>query len=209
MGKSWGATVESNMVPTEPPRLAAQMNFLLAADGLKTVARGNHIADGSRNENSAEHSWHVALMAMVLAEYCPDPIDLGHVLKLLIVHDLVEVYAGDTQIYNDEAVIGQADREARAAQMIFGLLQDDQELTFKELWREFEEDQTAEAGFARAIDALAPTWLHWGDHSTARAEPLDSQKILALKASRLERYPALWEMMQQVVRSARQRGMIK
>ena len=190
------------METLEPSRLEAQMAFLLAADELKGVERASRIADGSRRENSAEHSWHVALMALVLAEHCPEKIDLGRVLSLLVVHDLVEVYAGDAGIYDDAATQGQADREAESARRLFGLLPDDQEARFHDLWREFEEGTTAEARFARAVDALAPTWLHWGDHANPVPEPLTARRIMARKRPALETYPALFDLLGRVVDSA-------
>jgi len=200
--------VHSSMVTADLPRLSAQMSFLLAADGLKKVLRGNRIGDGSRRENSAEHSWHVVLMAMVLVEYGPHPLDIGRVLQLLTVHDLVEVYAGDTMIYDEESRLGQAEREALAAKELFGHLPDDQHAQFESLWSEFELASSPEARFSRAVDALAPTWLHWGEHSKCQPENLTAGQILEKKTQWLAPYPVLLEMMKKIVSAAVDRGLI-
>jgi putative hydrolase of HD superfamily len=189
-------------------RLEAQFSFLLAADGLKSIIRANSVADGSRKENSAEHTWHVALMALVLAEHCPEPIDVGKVLTILIIHDLVEVYAGDASIYDDEAVRGQADREEEAARRMFQLLPVDQCVSMASLWREFEDRSSAEGRFARAVDALAPTWLHWGEHAHPSPAPLTAKRVMERKTKVLSSYPVLFELLERVVNSALDRGLI-
>ncbi len=190
-------------------RLEAQMAFLLKADALKTVTRSNHIADGSRRENSAEHSWHVALMAMVLVEHYPEPVTLRRVLELLIVHDLIEIYAGDTVIYDEEAAKGRIDRESEAARTLFGLLPEGQADSFAALWREFEDRQTPEAKFARAIDALAPTWLQWGEHANPVPGDLTIEQVLRHKSEILRDFPSLSAVLNQVVGSAGTRGLIR
>jgi putative hydrolases of HD superfamily len=189
-------------------RLKAQMSFLLAADALKGVTRTCILSDGSRCENSAEHSWHVALMAIVLAEYATEPVHIPRVIELLITHDLVEVYAGDTLIYDDQAVIGQAERELAAAQKLFSILPPDQRENIALMWREFEERSTPEARFARAIDALAPTWLHWGEHANPVPDGLRAQTVFQRKREALEPYPALFQMLKDVVNSAVDRGLM-
>jgi putative hydrolases of HD superfamily len=140
---------------TAESRLADQLAFLLEVDALKSVVRRNYVADGSRLENTAEHSWTLALMAVVLAEHAVEPVDVGKVVQMVVVHDLVEVDAGDTYIYDDAALAGQAEREALAADRIFGLLPDDQGPALRALWEEFEDGDSAEARFARAVDRMA------------------------------------------------------
>jgi len=196
------------MEDTDVERLDAQMRFLLAADGLKGVLRGNTIGDGTRRENSAEHSWHVALMAMVLAEHCPHPLDLARVVELLIVHDLVEVYAGDTNIYDEQGATDQAEREALAASKLFGLLPADQASHFNERWLEFEHRTTPDARYARAVDAIAPTWLHWGAHTKVAAGNLTAEEIRAHKAELLSSYPVFTQLLNQVIDSAVARGLV-
>ena len=193
-------------VPTS--RLQAQMTFLLAADGLKNVKRTCIISLGNRVENSAEHSWHVALMAMVLAEHCPEPIEISRVIELLLIHDLVEVYAGDTLIYDDEAIKDQALREQTAAEKLFGMLPRDQRKRIESLWEEFESRSTPEARYAKAIDSIAPTWLHLGEHATPPAEKLTVGMILERKRKILEAYPVLMTMLEEILESAVKRGLI-
>jgi putative hydrolases of HD superfamily len=142
-------------------RLGQQLAFLIEVDRLKTVLRASTLAADARRENDAEHSWHLALMVPVLAEYADEPIDVGHTIKLVVVHDLVEVYAGDTPLYDDQARVSQVERELAAADRLFGLLPQDQAVEFRALWDEFEARQTPEARFAKAIDRLEPNLLNW------------------------------------------------
>jgi putative hydrolase of HD superfamily len=137
-------------------RIARQLAFLLEADKLKSVLRRTPLVDGSRQENSAEHSWHLVLAAMVLREHVTLACDLVHVLELLAVHDLVEIDAGDTFAYDIPSQSTKAARETAAAERIFGLLPSDQAAPFRELWEEFEAQQTSEARFANALDRVQP-----------------------------------------------------
>ncbi len=189
-------------------RIDAQLNFLLEADKLKRVDRANFLADGSRRENSAEHSWHVTLMAIVLAECCPEPVCLCRVLELLTIHDLVEIGAGDTPLYDNEAIQSQLDRETAAAEHLFAMLPAGQSTRLLQLWQEFEARLTPEARFARAVDALAPTWLHWGSHSNPSPANLTPAQIYARKRALLEPYPVLWAFFQSIVQSAQARGLL-
>ena len=144
------------MLPFPDPRLSAQIGFILEIDKLKTILRQTLLVDSSRRENDAEHSWHIATMAFVLAEYADDPVDPGRVAKMLLIHDVVEIDAGDTFIH-DEA--GHADKEAReqaAAERLYGLLPADQAAELAGLWREFEAAESAEARFAHSLDRLQP-----------------------------------------------------
>ncbi len=137
-------------------RLSRQLEFIVEIDKLKNVLRRTSIMDGSRRENSAEHSWHLALMALVLADYADQPVDTGHVIRMLLLHDLVEVDAGDTFCYDEEGLLSQAEREQRAAKRLFGLLPSEQATELRNLWVEFEVGATAEARFAVALDRLQP-----------------------------------------------------
>jgi putative hydrolase of HD superfamily len=156
---------------THEERLRAQLAFVVEVDALKSVLRRNDVADSSRRENTAEHSWSVALMAMVLAEHADEPVDVGTVVRMAVVHDLVEVDAGDTYIYDEAAMHGQEARERGAADRIFGLLPADQGRALRALWEEFETGTTAEARFARAVDRMAGFLLNhasggrsWQEH---------------------------------------------
>ncbi len=140
-------------------RLARQIQFILEIDKLKEVFRRSYLLDESRHENSAEHSWHLAVMAVLLWEHAKNPsIDLLRILKMVIVHDIVEVDAGDTFIYDEEGG-GEAKtaRELAAAERLFSLLPTDQAVNMRALWEEFEAGLTREAKFANAIDRLEPT----------------------------------------------------
>jgi putative hydrolase of HD superfamily len=141
---------------TAAARLDAQMAFLTEACRLKSVTRATTLCDGSRPENSAEHSWHLALYALVLGEHAPEGVDITRVIRMLLLHDLVEIDAGDTPIYAqvDHAAI--AEREAAAADRLFGLLPLDQAGDLRALWDEFEAAQTADARFAKALDRFQP-----------------------------------------------------
>ena len=147
------------MGPEEP--LESQLRFVLEADRLKTVTRQSLIADSSRRENSAEHSWHLALMALVLAEHAPPGTDLCKVSAMLLVHDLVEIDAGDLFLYADAAAHArQEEAELAAADRIFAILPAPQAAAVRALWEEFEERRTPEARFARALDRLQPMLLN-------------------------------------------------
>lgn len=146
-------------------RLHEQIEFLCAIDELKRVERQTTLLDGSRRENSAEHSWHLALYAMVLAEYGGD-LDVGRVLRMVLVHDIVEIDAGDTYIYDEQGQATKEERERQAADRLFALLPDDQAGVLRAAWDEFEERETPEARFAYAIDRLQPL-LH--NHRTGGA----------------------------------------
>lgn len=137
-------------------RLARQLDFIIEMDRLKHVNRRAPLADGSRVENSAEHSWHLALAALVLAEYSNEPIDLERVIRILLVHDVIEIDAGDTYAFDAQANLDKPEREERAAERLFGLLPADQAAEFRALWEEFEARETAEARFANAVDRFMP-----------------------------------------------------
>ena len=136
-----------------------QPTFLVEVDRLKTIVRRSPLAAAERRENDAEHSWHLAMMVIVLAEHADEPIDVGHTLRLVLVHDLVEIYAGDTPPYDDAAAADQRERETKAAGELFSILPADQADRLRRLWDEFEERRTPEARFAKALDRLQPLLL--------------------------------------------------
>jgi putative hydrolase of HD superfamily len=146
----------------------ARLEFLVAAHGLTGVARLNRLLDGSRGETSAEHSWHLALAALVLGE--DEDLDLARVIGMLLVHDVVEVDAGDVPVYDLEARLAIAADEERAAVRLFGLLPETTGAKLHELWHEFEAAETREARFARALDRLQPILIHWAGDGAAWAE---------------------------------------
>ncbi|MGH1561635.1 HD domain-containing protein [Mumia sp. DW29H23] len=142
-------------------RLAAQLTFIAEADRLKTILRASPLAAADRRENDAEHSWHLALMVLLLSEYADESFDVGHAIKLVVVHDLVEIYAGDSPVFDPAAVVDQRAREEAAADRLFALLPEDQAREIRELWDEFESGATPESRFGRAMDRLEPMLLNW------------------------------------------------
>lgn len=137
-------------------RLARQLQFILEIDNLKGILRRSLLLDSRRRENLAEHSWHLAMMALVLAEHSNDPIDQLHTLKLVLVHDIVEIDAGDTYAYDADEHADKDERVRKASQRIFGLLPTDQAEEFIRLWEEYQGQQAPEARFALALDRLMP-----------------------------------------------------
>lgn len=146
--------------PATDPRLDAQFAFLNEADRLKSVLRATTLCDGSRRENSGEHSWHLALYAMVLADQAPEGVEIDRVIRMLLLHDLVEIDTGDVPIHSaNGAAHASTDTvlaEQRAADRIFGLLPPDQALAFRALWEEFEAAETPDAVFAKSLDRVQP-----------------------------------------------------
>jgi putative hydrolase of HD superfamily len=136
--------------------LLQQLNFLTEIDRLKTVVRQSPLLDRSRKENSAEHSWHLALYALLLQQYAHEPIDAARVIQMLLIHDVVEIDAGDAPIHGESNREEQIEREILAAQRLFGLLPSIQDANMENLWREFETGQTADAKFAKALDRFQP-----------------------------------------------------
>ena len=173
-------------------RLAQQLQFILEIDRLKGVLRRSLLLDSHRRENSAEHSWHLAMMALVLAEHANEPVDLLRTLKLVLVHDIVEVDAGDTYAYDTEGHEDKVERERLAASRIFGLLPVDQAAELSNLWEEFEEQYTPEARFALALDRLMPL-LHnyhtggvtWRENGVTRAQVEERMAPVALGSQAL------------------------
>jgi putative hydrolase of HD superfamily len=151
--------------------LLAQIEFLQEVDKLKSVSRRTSLMDGSRHENSAEHSWHIALAAMVLAEHSNEPVDLLRVIKLLLIHDIVEIDAGDTFAFDVAGKASQAERENAAAARLFGLLPVTQRAEFMALWAEFEAGESAEAKFAVALDRLLPPLQNFANKGGTWATP--------------------------------------
>ncbi len=137
-------------------RIDAQLAFLTEADKLKTVLRGTTLCDASRRENSGEHSWHIALYAMVMAEHAHRPVNIDRVIRMLLIHDIVEIDAGDNPIHGDHDPAEMEAIEQAAADRIFGMLPDDQETAFRRLWEEFEAAETDDAIFAKSIDRVQP-----------------------------------------------------
>lgn len=178
-------------------RLAAQVGFVLEVDRLKSVLRRGYLADGSRYENSGEHSWTLALMAVVLAEHAAEPVDLATVLRMVVIHDIVEVDAGDTYIYDDAARVGVDEREQAAAERLFGLLPAEQGAELRAVWDEFEAGATPEARFARALDRFAGFLLnHASEGRSWRENGITADRVYERNQPIGAGAPALWEVVQ-------------
>ena len=161
-------------------RLKKQMEFALEMDKEKGIGRQTYILKGMRKENDAEHGWHLGLMTMLMAEYANEKIDIRRTVEMVIIHDVIEIDAGDTYAYDDAANATKAEREKKAADRIFGLLPDDQAKYFMDLWLEFEEASTPEAKFANAMDSVQPIMLNdasdglaWREHKVAASKVRD------------------------------------
>ena len=191
------------------PRLSRQLSFVLEIDKLKTVLRSTLLTDSSRRENSAEHSWHLAIMASLLAEYATTPVDVCRVMKMLLLHDLVEIDAGDAFAYDAAANAGRAEREQKCAERIFGLLPEEQGRELRGLWEEFEANATAESKYANALDRLQPL-LHntrteggtWRIHSVRRDQVY--RRMDPIRTA----MPELWPLIIQIIEDACRRGWI-
>jgi putative hydrolase of HD superfamily len=188
-------------------RLRDHLTFLIEVDKLKTVLRASPLAAADRRENDAEHSWHLALMVMVLAEYADEPIDVGHTIKLVVVHDLIEIYAGDTPIYDAELGKSQVEREEAAADRLFGLLPEDSGLQLRALWDEFETRATPEARFAKAVDRFQPLLLNWmAKGGTWHTPGVTADAVRGRKAVIGEASTTLWETAKHLIDEGERRG---
>lgn len=172
-------------------RLKKQLDFLLEIDREKEIYRQTHILGGSRRENDAEHAWHMAIMAFVLQEYANEPVDILRVMKMVLMHDLVEIYAGDTYAYDETSKQSQREREVQAADRIYGMLPEDQAREFRGIWEEFEERCTPEAKFARMLDNYQPLSLNnanhggdWKAHDVARSQ-VEKRNEISAEGSRV------------------------
>ncbi|MFI1578048.1 HD family hydrolase [Embleya sp. NPDC020630] len=199
------------LFPPTDPHLAAQVGFILEIDRLKAVVRRNLIADASRRENTAEHSWHLAMLAGTLAEHAATDVDVARVTRMLLIHDLVEIDAGDTFYYDSVAEVDQVEREQRGADRIFGLLPAPQGDELRSLWEEFEARETPDARFAKAIDRFQPCLLNFHtEGGTWREYDLTRTEVLAKQGSTIEDgSPSLWAYTLELIDEAVRRGYLK
>lgn len=188
-------------------RLAAQLAFIREIDRVKGIFRQTLLMDGSRNENDAEHSWHIALMAVMLREHAADGVDVLRVIKMLLIHDLVEIDCGDTFCYDTVGMQGKHEREAAAADRIFGILPADQGSEMKALWMEFEERQSPEARYASALDRLQPMLHNYVTQGGAwRAHGVTADRVLRRNRIIADGAPELWRWARTMIADAVQRG---
>ena len=178
----------------ENEKLDRQLVFLAEVDKMKSIYRRNVILDASRRENDAEHSWHMAMFAITLGEYAPEGTDMLTVLKMCLVHDLVEIYAGDTFCYDKEGNLDKAEREKLAADRLFAMLPGGQGEELRALWEEFDAPTTPEGRFAAAVDRLQPLMLNLGTGGhTWRQADVGKKELLERLGPVKDGIPALWE----------------
>lgn len=192
-------------------RLMKQLELIMELDKLKSVLRRTKVKEADRRlENSAEHSWHVALMAILLEEHANEPVDITKVVKMLLLHDIVEIDAGDTFVYDAVASTEQEEKELAAAERLFGMLPDDQEQELKAIWMEFEQAESAEAKFAKALDRLIPILMNynndgqsWVEHGIAR------QQVININGRIVDGSEALWSVASDVIDKSVENGWLK
>lgn len=173
-------------------RLKKQLDFSLEIDKEKNIFRQTHLSGKGRSENDAEHAWHMAVMAYILREYSNEKVDISKVILMCLIHDIVEIDAGDTYAYDDESLKTQKQREDRAKERIFSILPDDQKAELISLFDEFEEYETAESKFAHAMDNLQPLLLNnsnngsdWKEHGVSAAKVYERQNKTKLGSEKL------------------------
>ena len=191
--------------------LSRQIEFINELDKLKSVYRQTMVkSEGSRQENSAEHSWHIAMMASVLAGYVSEPVNVNRAVTMLLLHDIVEIDAGDAFVFDARQVAGQEEKEIKAAQRLFGLLPESQRDEFMTLWQEFEALNTVDSRFAKAMDCMLPLLQNmdneggsWAKHNISRTQVLKRNQYLEHLA------PELWEYALEQIDLAVENGWLK
>lgn len=202
--------MEEKETVTQRERLEQQLRFIVEADKVKNIFRQTYLADGQRKENDAEHSWHLALSAVLLKEHMKEDVDLTKVMIMVLIHDLVEIDAGDTYAYDTAGAATKREREVKAADRIFGILPENQGMYFRQLWEEFEAYETADAKFAHLLDNFQPLLLNdasdgksWTEHGVHKSQV----------CKRNERIPEtseiVWEKMQEIMDRHVERGHLK
>lgn len=191
-------------------KIQNQIKFLITIDEMKNVLRRNLVIDGSRRENDAEHSWHLAMMAMILEEYSADKVDIGKVLKIALVHDLVEVYAGDTFAYDTKGYEDKEEREIQAADKLFGMLDPEQGAKIRALWDEFEAAETAESRYANAMDRLQPLILNYMTNGhTWKMGDVHAPQIYKRMDIIRTATPELWHIVEGIISTSIEKGILK
>ncbi|CAE6900895.1 hypothetical protein ACOMICROBIO_NCLOACGD_01502 [Vibrio sp. B1ASS3] len=192
-------------------RLEKQLALLIELDQLKSVLRRTRVKSADRRlENSGEHSWHVALMAVLMQEHANAPIDIARVMKMLLIHDVVEIDAGDTFVYDVAASKEQEEKELKAAERLFGMLPSDQGDELFSLWKEFEAAQSDDAKYAKALDRLIPMLLNyhndgqsWKEHGVTREQALTINKRIEFGSV------TLWDKAKELIEEATEKGWLK
>lgn len=191
--------------------LSKQLSFLVEIDKMKTIYRQSMIIDGSRRENDAEHSWHFALMALTLFEYCDcKDVNIDRVVKMALIHDLVEIYAGDTFAYDEIENIGKLDRENKAAEKLFSMLPIQQGKEYKELWEEFEAGITPDSKYANAIDKLHPFMMNYYSKGlTWKSHDISASMVQKRMKYVKEVMPSITTFIDEVIEDSIHKGYLK
>ena len=190
-------------------KIQKQIKFAITIDEMKNIFRRNLIADGSRRENDAEHSWHLAMFAMLLEEYSAEKVNVERVLKIALVHDLIEVYAGDTFAYDAKGNEDKHAREVQAADKLFGMLDPVQGAEIRALWEEFEAMETAESRYANAIDRIQPLILNYlTDGHTWKMGVTSAQIYKRMDIIRTAT-PELWHIVEGIINTSIKAGILK
>ena len=191
-------------------RLKKQLDFMIELDKMKNIYRQTYVLHEDRKENDAEHSWHLAILAFMLEEYAAEPIDTLKVIKMVLLHDVVEIDAGDTYLYDEEGYKSKAEREEKAAQRIFGLLPGDQRDEYYALWREFEDDITYESRFASILDRMQPLLLNYTKGGIAWKEHgVHKEQVLSRNRPYFDASHELAEVIESVIEDAAAKGWLK
>lgn len=191
-------------------RLTNQLAFLHEIDAVKNIFRQTMVSTSERHENDAEHSWHLGLMAMVLCEYAAEPVDVCRVVKMVLVHDLIEIDAGDTFCYDERAALDKSERETACADRLFALLPGEQGEEMRALWEEFEACATPEARFASALDRMQPIFQNHYTHGHSWVEHgIRREQVLARNAIVRDAMPAVWERILEMIDNGVRQGWLR
>lgn len=191
-------------------RFRKQIEFIIEIDKLKSIIRQSYVTDCSRKENDSEHSWHLAMMAFILAEHANTEIDVLKVIKMVLIHDIVEIDAGDTYAYDTKGHEDKSEREIQAAERLFYILPNDQAAELRYLWDEFEERKTNEAKFAAALDRIQPILLNYLSKGRAwKDNNISTEQVIERNKHTKEGSNAIWEYVKEIVDLSFEKGYLK
>jgi putative hydrolase of HD superfamily len=194
----------------EKERFSKQIEFLLEMDKMKNIYRQTRVLHEDRAENDAEHAWHLAMLALVLQEYANEPVDLQKVLATVLIHDVVEIDAGDTYAYDEAGNATKAEREQKAADRLYGLLPPEQGAYMRQLWDEFEAKSTPEARFANALDRLQPLLLNYTKHGESwKTHGTRKEQVMQRMQPVYDGSQTLGEFASEIIRRAAEEGLLR
>ena len=194
----------------EKERFTKQIEFLVEMDKMKNIWRMTRVLHEDRAENDAEHAWHLAMLALVLSEYANEPVDLKTVLATVLIHDVVEIDAGDTYAYDTEGYTTKAAREQKAADRLFGILPEDQGTYLRRLWDEFEAQSTPEARFANSLDRVQPLLLNYCKHGETWVQNgIRHEQVIARNQATYDGSKVLGDLAMELIRRATEEGLLK